>query len=292
MRIAYIYRKFETETAAALAAASLQMWKVAVKATGVESIVLTLEQAFTTPPQAEVYYFRSIGSHGAKAQSIIHRGAAEVVVDPYLRERTRAHTKEEMVNIFRAVGISCTNDEILTAVELKERWDEIRANRMVVRASKGGRRGTRTWRLWPSNKKKYEYDSWLEQEAAQIVGFDPTETKFLLSDYIPNDGDWRLITVGQQCAGAYKRPRKRRQFRLTASKGKSKWALPPQEVVDVAVLAAQQLGYMIASHDIVVDQTTGQPVVVETNSAPSFGVFFKRTGINPFETLIREVTNV
>lgn len=290
--IAYIYRNFETDTVRSLAQESMEMWRAATEAVGVPFCAVELEEAYQSPPQgSDVYYFRSIGSHGLKAQSIIRRGRPRKVIDPYLRVRHRAHTKAEMLDVFIANNIPNTGDEILTAVQLEERWDQIRSQRMVIRASKGGRRGTRTWRLWPSSKAKYLFESWLENEAGQIEGFDPHETKFLLSSFVPNDGDWRLITVGSRCVGAYKRNRKRRQFHLTASKGKSQWAAPPQSVAEVAVAAATALGYMIASHDIIINQLTGEPIVIETNSAPSFGVFYRRTGVNPFEILIEEVMN-
>lgn len=107
------------------------------------------------------------------------------------------------------------------------------------------------------------------------------KTGFLLQEYIPNNGDYRLILIGYQVLGGFKRQKKEEKLLLNRSLGPSKVLEEiPEAIEKEAVRACQILKVEIASVDMVADERTNKPVVIEVNEAPQFSVFEKRTGID------------
>ncbi len=70
---------------------------------------------------------------------------------------------------------------------------------------------------------------------------------------------------------------------LGASFGLTK--IPPK-IANLATRAAKALKIEICAVDLVIDQRTGKPVIIEANEAPEFWVMEKRTGINISEKIL------
>lgn len=104
---------------------------------------------------------------------------------------------------------------------------------------------------------------------------------FLIQEYIANDGDFRVMTVGYKCIGGFKRMPKVEKLVLNQSEGSSVGLSEvPVNVVKVAEEAARVLGVEIAGTDLVISNKTGEVYLIEVNEAPQFKVFEKRTKIN------------
>ena len=107
------------------------------------------------------------------------------------------------------------------------------------------------------------------------------KTGFLLQEYIPNDGDYRLMLIGYQVLGGFKRQKKEERLVLSRSLGPSEGLKTiPKAVKEEAEKACRALKVEIASVDMVIDKRNGKPVIIEVNEAPQFDVFEKRTGID------------
>jgi ribosomal protein S6--L-glutamate ligase len=112
-------------------------------------------------------------------------------------------------------------------------------------------------------------------------------TSFLLQEYIPNDGDYRIFLLGYRVLGAFKRQKKEEKLTLNRSQGPSEVLVEiPEAVVDLAQKAARALKVEICAADMVIDERTGEPVIIEVNEAPQFHVLEKRTGINVAQKIV------
>ena len=144
----------------------------------------------------------------------------------------------------------------------------------VMKISKGGRRGIGT--LLIKNKEILE----------RVIKGRIETTGFLLQEYIPNDGDYRLMVIGYQLLGAFKRQKKEERLVLSRSLGSSKKTILPLAIKEEAEKACRALKVEIASVDMVVNKRTNKPVVIEVNEAPQFEVFEKRTKIDVAQAIV------
>ena len=154
---------------------------------------------------------------------------------------------------------------------------------LVVKMSSGGRHGMSTFWL-----RKSEDITELEQkineriEQAKTAGKEvPIFRGFLVQEYIPNDGDYRVMTVGYKCIGGFKRAPKEEKMVMNKSLGKSIGLKEvPADVAQEAEKAAEVLGVEVAGTDLVRNSIDNKVYIVEVNEAPQFKVFEKRTGVN------------
>jgi RimK family alpha-L-glutamate ligase len=145
----------------------------------------------------------------------------------------------------------------------------------VLKISKGGRQGMGT--LLVKNKEVLE----------RVIKGRIETTGFLLQEYIPNDGDYRLMVIGYQALGAFKRQKKEDKLVLNRSLGASKKIKTLSSAIkEETEKACRALKVEIASADMVIDKRTGKPVVIEVNEAPQFEVFEKRTKIDVAQTIV------
>ncbi len=144
----------------------------------------------------------------------------------------------------------------------------------VLKVSKGGRKGIGT--LLIKNKEILE---------RAIKGRIET-TGFLLQEYIPNDGDYRLMVIGYQVLGVFKRQKKEERLVLSRSLGASKKTALSAAIKEETEKACRVLKVEIASVDMVIDKRTNKPVLIEVNEAPQFEVFEKRTKIDVARAII------
>jgi glutathione synthase/RimK-type ligase-like ATP-grasp enzyme len=98
--------------------------------------------------------------------------------------------------------------------------------------------------------------------------------KFVAQEAIPNDGDYRVIILGDTASCVYRRVAQAGDHRNNVSQGGDKQYLPvdaiPKEAIELAVRASQVLGRDICGADIMLHQQTGTPVVLEANF--NFGI--------------------
>jgi len=112
------------------------------------------------------------------------------------------------------------------------------------------------------------------EEVREFVSNILTEDRalgFVLREYIPNDGDYRVNVIGNQVAAVFKRTPKRGEFRSNISQGGALKFVPSNavpEVCRVAVEITKLAKCDIAGVDVMVHAKTGVPYVLEVNRAP------------------------
>lgn len=145
---------------------------------------------------------------------------------------------------------------------------------LIVKLSQGGRHGMGTFWIREYADLSKLKDILAARKSNHARGF-------LIQEYIENDGDYRVMTVGYKCIGGFKRQVKEEKLVLNKSKGKSVGLVAvPEEVARTAEAAARALEVEVAGTDLVVSKKTGEVYVIEVNEAPQFKVFEKRTKIN------------
>lgn len=148
----------------------------------------------------------------------------------------------------------------------------------VVRTSRCGRRGSHTY-----------YPRSLEQVQEIAQRLERRERKYgplLVSEYLPNDGDYRAVVIGGQCLGVNKRgPKRLNRLTLSASRGKSAnlKVFAPQ-LAAAAQAACIANGIFFGSVDLLL--SNGSICVVEANESPCFRLFQKRSGIKVAQFLM------
>lgn len=113
----------------------------------------------------------------------------------------------------------------------------------------------------------------------------------VVREFIPNDGDIRVFTVGYKAIGAMKRiPTKKGEFRSNISLGGrgEKFDLNKySNINDIAEFLSKLTMTEIAGVDIVVNKLTGEAYVLEINPGPQFTGFEKYTGVNAAKEIIK-----
>lgn len=113
---------------------------------------------------------------------------------------------------------------------------------------------------------------------------------FIIREFIPNDGDIRVFTVGYKAIGAMKRtPSKKEEFRSNISlggKGEKYDLESSPKVRNIAERVAKLTRTQIAGVDIMIHKQTNDPYVLEVNPGPQFTGFEKYTGVNAASEII------
>jgi glutathione synthase/RimK-type ligase-like ATP-grasp enzyme len=117
-------------------------------------------------------------------------------------------------------------------------------------------------------------DNFLVKDEAQlreIANAQPGVT-FVLQTFIPNDGDWRVVVMGDQVKMIIGRTAQGETHLNNTSQGGAAEVLPldalPAEVLEQCVLAAQFYGRDIAGVDVVRSTADGQYYFFEVNRSP------------------------
>lgn len=115
-------------------------------------------------------------------------------------------------------------------------------------------------------------------EIREIITLNP-EIEFILQNFIPNDGDYRIVVIDFVPKLAIYRTANGSDFRNNTSLGSEATLVPLEtidsEVLELAVSAAKALEIKIAGADILQDKLTGKYYVLEVNRCPQLatGVF-------------------
>jgi glutathione synthase/RimK-type ligase-like ATP-grasp enzyme len=100
----------------------------------------------------------------------------------------------------------------------------------------------------------------------------PDAPKYILQNFIPNDGDYRILVLNNKPVMAIKRVAVKGSHLNNTSQGgtASRVALDamPSEALDVAVRATRLAKLAVAGADIIVDNQTGKPYLLEVNKEP------------------------
>lgn len=127
----------------------------------------------------------------------------------------------------------------------------------------------------------------LEEATDKALALSPS---FVLREFIPNNGDIRVFTVGYKAIGAMKRIPKQGEFRSNISQGGRGESFPldknPQ-LQNLAEKASKVTRTEIAGVDIILDKNTGTAYILEVNASPQFEGLEKYTGVNAAEEIIK-----
>lgn len=109
------------------------------------------------------------------------------------------------------------------------------------------------------------------EEIRKITAQNP-EIRYILQNFIPNDGDYRVILLNFEPKLAIYRSANGKDFRNNTSLGGEAGLVPlaqlDPEILELAVAAARSLNIKIAGADILQDKSTGQYSVLEVNRTP------------------------
>ena len=225
-----------------------------------------------------LFYFRAVGEATEWASLLLVYAQEKKIpiVDEYLAAFGPVRRLKSISGVFLAKnGISCPRTDFVTSRNTL--LAEIKKFKypFVLKISKGGRHGIGT--LLVENQQILE----------RVIKGRIERTGFLLQEYIPNDGDYRLMVIGYQVLGGFKRQKKEKKLVLSRSLGPSEGLKTiPKDVQEEAEKACRALKVEIASVDMVIDERNGKPVIIEVNEAPQFDVFEKRTGIDVAEKIV------
>jgi glutathione synthase/RimK-type ligase-like ATP-grasp enzyme len=117
--------------------------------------------------------------------------------------------------------------------------------------------------------------NFLVQDLAHLHGAleQHPDTRFIIQEFIPNNGDYRFLVLGDKVRLVIYRSRTDPQSHLNNISQGAKGDLLPVEsfdnsVLDMAVAAAKVTERQLAGVDIMFDRTTNKPYILEVNSQP------------------------
>jgi len=231
------------------------------------------------------WYFRSVGSEleWSKLLQLYARKYEIPVVDEYLlSEGPLRRFKSVMTWQLQEAGVAYPKTSYIETWTDLESFLKEASFPLIVKLSQGGRHGMGTFWIREYedlNKLKEILD--VRKKTAKEKGSILQVRGFLVQEYIENDGDYRVMTIGYKCIGGFKRQVKEEKLILNKSQGNSIGLVEiPDAVVKTAEDAARALQVEVAGTDLVISKKTGEVYIVEVNEAPQFKVFEKRTKIN------------
>jgi RimK family alpha-L-glutamate ligase len=223
------------------------------------------------------WYFRSVGSEleWSKLLQLYAKKHNVPVVDEYLlTQGPLRRFKSVMTWQLLEAGIAYPKSSYIETWSDLENFLKESKFPLIVKLSQGGRHGMGTFWI-------REYDDLNKLKDVLEKRKMPVARGFLVQEYIENDGDYRVMTVGYKCIGGFKRQVKEEKLILNKSMGRSVGlAEVPENVAKVAEAAAKILEVEVAGTDLVVSKKTGEVYIIEVNEAPQFKVFEKRTKVN------------
>ncbi len=125
--------------------------------------------------------------------------------------------------------------------------------------------------------------------AAKIKKLHKTKSTIVAREFIPNEGDLRIFTVGYKAVAAMRRIPVKGDFRSNISRGGKGYAFDLSIYPDIKLLA-EKAAYVnrieIAGVDIIINKENGKPYILEVNPGPQFAGIEKCTGVNVGEKII------
>jgi RimK family alpha-L-glutamate ligase len=153
----------------------------------------------------------------------------------------------------------------------------------IILKGSGGDRGTRVY--------KADNLQDLEKLVRDLRKSETEEGKrYMLQEYIENDGDYRVLVLGEKVLGVMKRSSQdKSEFRNNYSAGGTvEVADLPEEVKQLAVKAAKVCGLAVAGVDVAFrGYDINRPVIWEVNKGPQFKGFMQATGIDVPKEIVK-----
>ena len=239
----------------------------------------------------DVLFFRTTGKHWEEVDLIInsitapkasHLGGQEpIIVDPLVRYGKPSYA----CKAWQMLKLKEANIEVPKSIYgslwyLYERMEGDHKSRPyewpIILKGSGGDRGTRVFKA--NNLME------LEKLVRDLRKSETEEgRRYMLQEYIENDGDFRVLVLGEKVLGVMKRARTAKdEFRNNYSAGGTvEVADLPEEIKQLAVKAAKVCGLSVAGVDVAFrDFDINKPVIWEVNKGPQFKGFMKATGID------------
>ncbi|MDD3002847.1 MAG: hypothetical protein PHS06_03190 [Candidatus Shapirobacteria bacterium] len=229
----------------------------------------------------DVLFFRTTGKHWEEVDLIINSIKRDdvVVVDPLIKDG-----KPSMAcKAWQMLALKEAKIEVPKTVygSLWFLYESMMAKVTpfsfpVILKGSGGDRGTRVFKA----------DN-LEELEKLVRDLRKSETeggkRYMLQEFIPNDGDFRVLVLGEKVLGVMKRSSQSEdEFKNNYSAGgKVEVAELPEEIKQLAVKAAKVCGLAVAGVDVAFrDNDLKKPVIWEVNKGPQFKGFMQATGID------------
>lgn len=176
--------------------------------------------------------------------------------------------------------------------EIKRQGSDLLEFPFVIKST----RGKKARDVWaPQNQKE------LEEICDTLSPREKGGEHFFAQEFVKASQRIRVLVVGRKAVAAITRPTKWRKRFVKKVNGEvpegKKEALKkiPQEIADLALKAAEAVSLEISGVDILVEDVSGNPFVIEANAAPSWKLITKDTGINVEQEImsyLRDILNV
>lgn len=256
----------------------------------------------------DVLFFRTTGKHWEEVDLIINSIERKdmVIVDPLVKSGKPSYAckawqmlklKEAGIDVPKSIYGSLwylyekmsesSRDSLFASCECVTTFNGVKKtitakplnspfNFPVILKGSGGDRGTRVFK---ANN--------LEELEKLVRDLRKTETeegkRYMLQEYIENDGDYRVLVLGEKVLGVMKRASSsKKEFKNNYSAGgRVEVADLPEEIKQLAVKAAKVCELAVAGVDVAFrDYDVKKPVIWEVNKGPQFKGFMKATGID------------
>jgi len=264
----------------------------------------------------DVLFFRTTGKHWEEVDLINYQlkitnyelGEKPIIVDPIVLsgKPSMACKAYQMLTLKRS-GIEVPKTVYGSLWFLYETMKQFSINNFqfpIIIKGSGGDRGTRVFKA--DNLEE------MEKLVRELRKSETEEGKrYMLQEFIPNNGDYRVLVLGKKVLGVMKRSSQSlEEFKNNYSVGgKVELATLPQNILDLAVRAAEVCGLAVAGVDVMVknnsklritnyelknnlekEKMSDDPkdyVVLEVNKGPQFKGFMQATGINVPEEIVK-----
>ena len=240
---------------------------------------MTKGDGFTDMNKFDVYFFRTTGKHweevGLILDAIGDRNEA-IVVDPLVwKGRPTMALKAWQMLALKRVGIDVPRSVYGSLQYLRAKAKDYFEFPLIIKGSCGDR-GTRVYIVHSQEE--------LDEKVEELRPSEISEgRRYMAQEYIENDGDYRVLVLGNKVLGIMKRSSQSKdEFRNNYSAGGSvEVADLPEEIKEMAIKATKACGLLVAGVDVAFrDFDKSKPVVWEVNKGPQFAGFMKATGID------------
>lgn len=230
-----------------------------------------------------VVFFRTTGKHWEEVSLVLSAiDEKTTVVDPMVKwgRSGMADKAWQMLTLDRK-GIAVPRTIYGSLWFLYEKMKNLSFLFPVILKGSSGDRGTRVYRA--DNLEE------LEKLVRELRKSETEEgRRYMLQEWIENEGDYRVLVLGEKVLGVMKRTRdlKSGEFRNNFSMGgEVEVADLPEEVKRMVIEATKICGLTVAGVDVM--KKGDGYVILEVNKGPQFSGFMKATGINVPEEIVK-----
>ena len=226
----------------------------------------------------DVLFFRTTGKHWEEVNLILDGVEREdvIIVDPLVKKgRPSDACKAYQMLALKKAGIDVPKTIYGSLFYLRDTAAQYFQFPIIVKGS-GGDRGTRVFKA--NNQKE------LDKLTMDLRKSEVEDGKrYMAQEYIPNDGDFRVLVLGNKVLGVMKRSsQSKEEFKNNYSAGgKVEVAELPEEIKQLAIKAASVCGLWVAGVDVAFrDNDIKKPIIWEVNKGPQFRGFMEATKID------------